>query len=554
MIEAKAALGAEAFHPSAFNFDMHASLFPLLESAGRLFHEVKPKSERFDLLAAQPATAHAAARLGKRVFTLGMEGISSRLIRYLGKDIEVDDVLEVVELLARVKASELKVFLIATGLEGDADYQEFDALLRKMGPLARSGQKGGMRLVFSLAPLIVQPHTPLQFLPRGIIAGRFEEVHGRIEALCLEAGAECRASALPHEIDVIQLLEIGDRRLTRALVEVSLAGRFLYHRNIPMGTGEALHEALAGRGIDSAVMLEGRDPFMANPWDDIATGVDQAFLHDRFVLSSSGEAGGYCLPVQGKPHECKHCEACRDSGSREAIQKRNPAPPPAIDRWETLQREKKNPISLGITLEVDETLRFADPGFFSRAAARCLMLEERGLVPAYLRPGPAEKRPALSGRIETKLYFRRDTSRDLLDLVKEPALWKKASRHVREMRIEEIRILEEDQKPERSDSPPVERYAIRLPSDLDPDQLRSALTRPRKGAALPLKMFKEGDITRFVPEGKKARQCPVRHAVTRRDEDGWFRLDLEVKGTFDVSALIKRALPDAPLRARVRRL
>ncbi|MHC4945470.1 MAG: radical SAM protein, partial [Planctomycetota bacterium] len=255
MADAKAALGAEAFHPSAFNFDMHASLFPLLEAAGRLFHEVKPKSERFDLMAAQPATARAAARMGKRVFTLGMEGISSRLIRFLGKDIEISDVLKSVELLVRVKASELKIFLIATGLEEDEDYLEFESLLTQIKKLTRSRGRGSLRLVFSLSPLIVQPHTPLQFLPRGITSDRFDAVHRRIEVLCREAGAECRTSALPHEIDVLQILNIGDRRLTPALVEVSLTGRFLYFRKIPKGTDGAMKQALAKQGIDAAVML-----------------------------------------------------------------------------------------------------------------------------------------------------------------------------------------------------------------------------------------------------------------------------------------------------------
>jgi hypothetical protein len=67
-------------------------------------------------------------------------------------------------------------------------------------------------------------------------------------------------------------------------------------------------------------------------------------------------------------------------------------------------------------------------------------------------------------------------------------------------------------------------------------------------------MEKEGETIRFLPEGKKARQCPIREASIRREDDEGILLELKVKSTFDPGLIIDQVLPKTPLKARVRRL
>lgn len=528
MRRAKAALGAEALNPSAFNFDMHSRLFPLLEEAGRLFHRVMPKSERFDLLAASPETAQAAIMLGKRVFTLGLEGISPRLRSFLGKDIETEDILRAAGHLVRLRASELKIFTIATGLERGPDFAAFEELLHDMRP-------GRMKVVVSLTPLIVQPHTPLQHLGRGVPPGRFEKVRSHLRAICKRAGAEFRTAADVHEINVLQLLSTGDRRLTEALIEIS--GRELYYSKISKSTERALFDALSTKGIDSQSMLEPKEE--AFPWSDVSTGVDPLFLKKRFDAASAMKSGGYCL---GKG-TCFNCKACPDAESVASLTGHRQAPPPSIDRWEELKALKTRPTCWTVTVEAEDHLRFADSGFFSRAAARCIMLEAPDLVDAYLKPGQVDRGPYrhTAGRIEVELYFFRGSDPALLG---DGAFLERASKHVPGMKLIGARPgpLEE-----RSSC----RYLITFPAHLGEQAVQKAVALPKAAKVpLPLKITRTAEGLLLLPEGKKARKCSIVEAKIVAD----FRLEMKVKPSFDPGRIIRQALPEDELRAVVRRL
>ena len=551
MIAGKAALGAEAFNPSAFNFDMHQALFPLMETAGNLFARVLPKSQRFDVLARRPETAEAAVRLGKRVFTLGLEGISPRLVRYLGKDLEQREVLEGIRCIARAGGSEVKIFLIATGLERGPDFKAFEDLARAVREASRAGRGRGLRVVFSLTPLIVQPHTPLLYRGRGVEPGRFEKVRSRLKGICRGLGVELRITASVHEINPLQWLATGDRRLTGALVDVSLRSGLRYGKEIPKGAEQALRAALEARDIDPESLYAPppeKGPF---PFSDIAVGVDAGFLRKRYDTALAFESGGYCLGGPVGRGSCRNCGACPDRASRETLARYNPAPPTPGGRWDRLLNAKKNHRIHVFEVLLDDGLRFAPPEWAPRALARCLLLEAPELVPGYHGPGPALEPPGtfVSGRREVALAFLRDTPSEALGKLSDPGFLAAASRHVKGLSIES------GGPGTFGDSAPGERvYRLTFPPGTPEEALQRGLARHRRGAPLPLKAVRCEKGLRFTPEGKKAARCPIREARCEGDAESGYRILLRAKAGFDPTLVAQTACPDDPRRVVIRRL
>lgn len=546
MLRAKAGLGADQVNLASFSFNMHSEIYPLLLSAGRLFHTVRAKSQRFDILARNPESAEIAARLGKRVFTLGLEGISERIRSFCGKEIRRDQVLAAARAIAWARASELKIFVIATGLEKGADLGEFRSLLSELRNDAAGPGRGAFRIVVSLTPLIVQPHTPFQFLGRGIRPGRFEKVRSSLRALCADCGVEFRAAASVREINTLQLLAVGDRRLTPALVEASLRDLALYCDSIPDNAEAALQRALESRGIDpgsigavpeggglEAIRSKGRckeDGQTVFPWADISAGVPESFLESRFHAALAFRSEGHCLGSEKREGECPACGACPDRDTIAAITKKRWCVPPTPHDLDQIEKGRSAPVPFTFQVRLDDGLRFVPRPCLPRALARSLMLEEPALVPWYLGPGKVSGSPYRysAGLMEVELFFRNSIPARCLDLLQEEDLLARSSKRWLPLAVVGARCGSEAKQPES----PYD-YTLIFPRGTDPSRVARAVCRPGKGRPLPLTQYSLSHGFELKPEGKKSRSSPVAGASVEKDETGEVRLRLSCRPSFD---------------------
>ena len=107
---------------------------------GSHFDRVAIKSQRFDAVVNAPELLDLQFDAGKRTYTCAMEGISDRLRMFLQKNLDEPTILRGIDLLMQRNMRQLKVFLILTGYEEKADFDEFRAFLDKIGSKTQSGK------------------------------------------------------------------------------------------------------------------------------------------------------------------------------------------------------------------------------------------------------------------------------------------------------------------------------------------------------------------------------------------------------------------------------
>jgi radical SAM superfamily enzyme YgiQ (UPF0313 family) len=273
----KAQSGLDSIEIFSFNFNMHRDIYRLLWELSELFPAIGLKSQRFDLLARTPAMLQFLHAVGKSSLTCGMEGISARQRRYLHKGLSESDLRASLAFILNAPIRELKVFLIATGLEEEEDFEEFGELLEFMRLcLEKNGRSP--RIVFSLTPLTRFPCTPLENedAPSRV---QLQTIISRIGNLCRGRGWEFRQACSADEYWVNQVLaRASDPRILPALLEAVAQTGFVYYREIEPAFAELLAEKLSTRGIGSDELLTGFVPKAQRPWDGIEIGTGRAAL------------------------------------------------------------------------------------------------------------------------------------------------------------------------------------------------------------------------------------------------------------------------------------
>ncbi|HUI69676.1 MAG TPA: radical SAM protein, partial [Spirochaetia bacterium] len=116
--------GAATIELSSFNFNTHSELAKLLVELNRLFLRVNLMSQRVDILARTRGLLQLELAADKHSFTLGIEGISSRLRRVFHKSLADSDIERALEALHAGRAREVKLFYILTGREVENDFAE----------------------------------------------------------------------------------------------------------------------------------------------------------------------------------------------------------------------------------------------------------------------------------------------------------------------------------------------------------------------------------------------------------------------------------------------
>jgi hypothetical protein len=307
--ELKRASGAEALELFSFNFNTHGELLALLPELNRLFDRVNMMSQRVDLLATAPELLPAELAAGKRSFTLGIEGISTRLRAALHKSLPTADIQAVLRRLLREKLRELKFFYLLTGDETDADFAEFNGFCRELRALCRVGQSG-LRVMFSFGLLIRMPFTPLRHDRLRLDEAAWRPLIRAAQGAVVNAGFEFRLAMTWPEYAVTQMLALAPAGLAPALLEFAQAG-FCYDQSLPAEVAQQLQTWMQAHALWTPAWLGEKPAGHPFALAFVRSNVTPKFLFKQFQAARRDEDGGFCLGGA-----CLACGACGSADER----------------------------------------------------------------------------------------------------------------------------------------------------------------------------------------------------------------------------------------------
>ncbi len=383
----KADMGLEGIDLFSFNFNFYQDLYPLLEALSKNFHAIGLKSQRFDMIARDPTILDYLRAVGKGSLTFGMEGISARLRRYLQKGLDEDDLWKALGAVLRRPLRELKVFLIATGLESEEDFIEFEQFVKRMPDVMRSSGNRP-RVVFSATPLVRFPWTPLEFAP-AFVPETYSKVARRVGHIARMAGFEYRGAADEAENYVSQVLVRADRPgfwagLKEAVVETG----FQYFRTMDDDFIKALRIKLAERGIGDEEALGGFDleASRKKPWSRWETGVRREFLHVQYKRARRFVDPGYCLGTAEEEASCLACTACEtpdEMAMLTDLRRKHEADAEGFDSRRKAFRQNVVPVTLAVRW--DAKCAGLSRKYAGMVLASCLMRADQALTPNFWR-------------------------------------------------------------------------------------------------------------------------------------------------------------------------
>lgn len=364
----KAGLGLSEISLMTFNANTCSEIYALVDRLGQMFARVSIKSQRFDAVVNAPELLDLQFEAGKRTYTCAMEGISDRMRVLLQKNLDEKTILAGVDLLMQRNMRQMKVFLILTGYEQDADVDEFRAFLEKIKQRTVGG-KARPRLTFSFAVLFRAPQTPMQYAPSRRSAS---EMQKQLDALCAiisAAGFEARISSGPEDAEVSEFIAYADRRHTPILVEASIARGFRYHGEISRKLHEFWRQRLKQLRLTLLSDSE-RSPATVFPWDDIDTGINKTFLYKIWQQIAGGGEIRACLAPPWGSGKCAGCGACRSPGEMSALNQLGPelSPPRA-------KPAEAKTSQLWLLFKVPARWAYCSREFVAAALARRFMLD-----------------------------------------------------------------------------------------------------------------------------------------------------------------------------------
>ncbi len=305
----KRASGAEALELFSFNFNTHGGLLSLLPELNRLFERVNMMSQRVDLLADLSELLPAELAAGKRSYTLGIEGISSRLRAVLHKSLPTAAIQRTVQCLLREKIRELKFFYLLTGDETADDFAEFTGFCRELREQCRVGQSG-VRVMFSFGLLVRLPFTPLRHDRLRLDEAAWQPLLRAARGAVTGAGFEFRLAMTWPEYAVTQMLALAPPGLAPALLELARAG-FCYDQALPAAIEQWLRAWLQQHGFWTDAWLGEKPADHPFAFDFVRSNVTPQFLFKEYQAARQNKEGGYCLGGA-----CLACGACANAAER----------------------------------------------------------------------------------------------------------------------------------------------------------------------------------------------------------------------------------------------
>lgn len=380
----------------SLNFNQYTDLFPLVSESVKRGYKVGLISQRIDMLAETPEQVAVQRWLRKSNYTLGVEGISQRLRNFLNKNTTEEQILAVSKSMMENGAGELKFFYIASGLEDEADAEEFCSFMEKVEAIKKEGEHT-TRFRISFTPLFPSAFTPLQFFPAFAAIKHGTRSLDPIFAKAKELGWGRRLSVSGEEPLISNTINHGGRNILQLLLDSHFKDGFRFYGNVPKGTWERWKRRIdKDPNIDLEVIWAEKAEDYVFPWEDVWGGMPKATLYLAYQRSMSFKANRYCLStrlIRGKC-EWKQCRMCDVKGTGkpdkaiiEAIVNRKVAsviPVKQISE-EAKSREKSFHVRV-LFRSTDPIYRFVMKGYFMNAIARAFMKASPKFNNAFVGP------------------------------------------------------------------------------------------------------------------------------------------------------------------------
>ncbi|HQR45863.1 MAG TPA: TIGR03960 family B12-binding radical SAM protein [Thermoanaerobaculia bacterium] len=253
------------------------------------------------------ALADAVSEVRRSGFTFAPETGSDRLRRVINKTFTNADMVRAAAAAFSRGWDLIKVYtMIGLPTETDADLDELVTLVRD---ILAEGKKHGVRptVHVSVGSFVPKSFTPFQWSPFDGVANLERKLALLKEKFRTVKGAKLKWHA-PKEAEIEALLSLGDRRMSRALLEVfRRGGRFDgWSEHF---SWERWNAALEAAGIPKERHLRPKDLKETLPWD-----VVDAFIRKPFLVVEWKKA-----LREGETEDCKwgRCTACGVPGNGE---------------------------------------------------------------------------------------------------------------------------------------------------------------------------------------------------------------------------------------------
>jgi radical SAM superfamily enzyme YgiQ (UPF0313 family) len=291
--------GADTLEITAFNFNTHTDVTALIRELSKRFFQVNFMSQRADILAANPTLAHYEVSSGKRQYTIGVEGISERIRSYFNKNLNEETALRALTLLLKEPVREIKLFYIISGLETQADTDDFKNFLAKVGEL-REQYNSGIRILCSFGLLVRMPFTPLRYERLLLNEEDWKPVVEMIRRTTESAGYEFRLTYPYEEYFLSQTLALTNKKCAAVLEEMAVKG-FVYDQGLPSGAWDFFKS----RVPPDASFISEKDDQYQFAFNYVDTKTAPSVYYDRYCLAKKCIETPLCLGIP-----CNGCGSC----------------------------------------------------------------------------------------------------------------------------------------------------------------------------------------------------------------------------------------------------
>lgn len=254
--------------------------------------QISVASLRIDALTG--AEVAALKESGHRTVALAPEAGSQRMRDLINKNLDVEQILHAVRLLAEGGIPNLKLyFLIGLPSETDADILEMLELVGQIRQVwVDEGRKRGRlgNITLSVNPFIPKPFTPFQWVgmePEKSLNAKLKHIRSGISRL---GNTEVFFESL-RSAQLQALLSRGDRRLARLLPELA--------------AGKNLKAGCRSLGLDPNFYItreRGAEELL--PWEVLDSGVSRDYLWREYQRGLAGQRSLPCQPG------CQRCGVC----------------------------------------------------------------------------------------------------------------------------------------------------------------------------------------------------------------------------------------------------
>ncbi|MHC1692295.1 MAG: radical SAM protein [Sphaerochaetaceae bacterium] len=349
--------GADTIELSGFNFNTHQDCTALITGLNSIFSHVNFMSQRADILADHPELVKYEVAADKRSYTIGIEGLSTRMRTYYHKELPDRKIMQVITLLLKEHIREIKLFYILSGTENAEDIAEFSRFLRSLD-IVRQQTNPGIRFVFSFGLLVRMPFTPLCFERLMLDADSWTVSLQMVREATTMAGYEFRLAEDFTEYCLSQTLVMTPYPIAPILVEASREGH-LYDQSLTPGAWEAIRSRMEQAGYLPPGFLAEKTPDYPFAFGFLDTGTSTGYRYQRFLQARSGEETPSCLGDGADQGTCSVCGACTLAEERLFLTHHSMHMPnrQAIADIGKLMKEKAAAQSLSIQIALPEHLK-----------------------------------------------------------------------------------------------------------------------------------------------------------------------------------------------------